>query len=54
MMSGLTLVAFPMACIFSAIASRTGAWASQIDVSLGSVPSMLPRCRMKSMRRPKI
>ena len=43
-----------MAWIFSAMASRTGAWASRIAVLLGSMPSMLPRCGMKSMQRPRM
>ena len=53
-MNGLRLVAFSIACILSAMASRAGAWARQIAVLLGSEPSMLPRCRMKSIRRPRM
>ena len=53
-MSGLRLVAFPIACILSAMASRAGACASRIAILLGSDPSMLPRCGMKSIRRPRM
>ena len=48
---GLEFVALLMAWILSAIASLTSACASRIAVLLGSVPSMLPRCGIKSMRR---
>ena len=51
---GLELVVLCIAWTLSAMASRTGAWARRMAVLLGSVPSMLPRCGMKSMRLPKI
>ena len=53
-MSGLALVALFLAWILYAMTSRTGAWANRIAVLLGSDPSMLPPCGIKSMRRPRM
>ena len=52
--SGLGLMALFIAWILSAIASLTGACARRIAVLLGSVPSMFPRCGMKSMLLPSM
>ena len=53
-MVGLALVALFMAWTLSAMTSRTGAWAKRMAVLLGSDPSMLPQCGIKSMRRPRM
>ena len=48
-----TLV-LPTACVFWAMALRTGAWARRIAVGFGAVPSMLPLCGTKSIRLPRM
>ena len=53
-MRGLGLGTFSIAWTFSARASRVEAWASRIAVVLGSDPSILPWCGIKSMSRPRI